>query len=106
MNVYLVPARSENFDKTIKNSVNNILEKKYEKTYKRKVGAWAITNKNKCAVYGNEIQAGDKFFIFPLDETNQLVETTIIETIEDSTLPPQIWDESQDKEYHCKRSII
>ena len=81
MNIYLVPARSENFKRTIEKSVNYILEEKYNKTYEKEVGAWAITNKNKCAIYGNEIKAGDKFFIFPLDESNQLVEATIIETI-------------------------
>lgn len=100
MNIYLVPGRSENFERTVNNSVNDILKEKYNKIYEREVGAWAITNKNKCAIYGNKIKAGDKFLIFPLDESDQLVEATIIETIRDKALPPQIWDESQDKEYY------
>lgn len=100
MNTYLVPARTENIEKSIITPVNSILKKVYKKTYSFNVGAWAITNANKCAIYGKEIEPGDKFLIFAVDDSDQFFDTTVIEKITDKVLPLKIWGGSEEENFY------
>ncbi|MDS0525909.1 DUF3883 domain-containing protein [Clostridium sp. SHJSY1] len=101
MSYYLAPGNYRNIEQSILNPINkNYLDINDKSKY---IYAWAISTKNKCKKYSNDIKKGDVIAIYATDNKsdNNLYYGVVKNKIIGKHFPEQIWGDSSKSDYEC-----